>query len=129
MEAVYLPVGHSYLGCPEQLNARDTFAVLKTLLEDVAVPKLSSNAKRDTIACLAHGVKLAGVVFDTMLASYLLDPDLRGHDIAEVALRRENRELSRYAELVGKGKAERTLGESSESTASDHFQDSARRGA
>lgn len=112
-EAAYLPVGHSYLGCPSQLPLNDTLRLLKPLLEDASAPKLSSNKKRDTIALAHHGVTLAGVVFDTMLASYLIDPDLRGHDIAEIVLRRENRELARYESVAGKGKTEHALGESS----------------
>jgi DNA polymerase I len=51
------------------------------------------------------------VVLDSMLASYLLDPDLRGHDMAEIILRRENRELARYETVSGKGKLEHALAE------------------
>ncbi len=110
-EAAYLPVGHSYLGCPTQLDLHETLSILKPLLEDQGVPKLSANLKRDTIALAHHDVGLVGTVLDSMLASYLLDPDLRGHDMAEIILRRGNRELARYQTVSGKGKLEHALGE------------------
>ncbi len=111
-EAFYLPVGHVYLGCPEQLPMADVVRALGPILEDPKRVKVSSNAKRDMIALGHHGVHLAGVALDSMLASYLLDPDLRGHDIAEIVLRREDRQLARYETVAGKGKAEHPIGES-----------------
>jgi DNA polymerase-1 len=110
-DAVYVPVGHRYLGCPEQLSPVQVREVLGAVLEDPAVEKLSSNKKRDTIALAAHGIALAGVTFDTMLASYLLDPDLRGHGVVEVALRQRSLELPSYQTITGKGKAHRRLEE------------------
>ncbi len=112
-DAAYLPVGHSYLGCPAQLALADTLRALKPLLEDAAIEKVSANVKRDTIAFAQQGVVLRGAVFDSMLASYLLDPDLRGHDMPEIVLRRENRELARYESAAGKGKTAHALAESS----------------
>jgi len=111
--AAYLPVGHSYLGCPSQLSLPETLSALKPLFEDLTVEKISANVKRDTIALAQQGVVLRGTVFDSMLASYLLDPDLRGHDMPEIVLRRENRELARYENAAGKGKTAHALGESS----------------
>jgi DNA polymerase-1 len=107
----YLPVGHAYLGCPAQLAASDVAAALRPLLADPDLPKVSSNVKRDAIALAQLGLTITGTPFDTMLASYLLNPDLRGHGIAEITLRRENRTLHTYESAVGKGKNARALGE------------------
>jgi DNA polymerase-1 len=110
-DAVYIPLGHRYLGCPEQLAMAQVKEALGPLLEDAAIEKLSSNKKRDTIALAQHGIALRGVTFDTMLASYLLDPDLRGHGVVEIALRMKNLELPSYVAVTGKGKAQRPLEE------------------
>jgi DNA polymerase-1 len=110
-EAVYIPVGHRYLGCPEQLGAADLHAALGEVMADATVPKVSTSAKRDAIALGHLGITLAGVEHDTMLASYLLDPDLRGHGLTEIALRQANQELPSHATVVGKGKTQKLLSE------------------
>jgi DNA polymerase-1 len=46
-----------------------------------------------------------------MLASYLIDPDLRGHGLAEIVLRRYDQEIANCAALMGKGKAKRSVAE------------------
>jgi DNA polymerase-1 len=110
-EAVYVPIGHRYLGVPDQLAPEAVHAALGELLADATIAKVSTNAKRDTIALAHVGITLAGVVHDTMLASYLLDPDLRGHGLTEIALRAANQELPSHASVVGKGKAQKQLSE------------------
>jgi DNA polymerase-1 len=110
-EGAYLPLGHAYLGCPEQLSMQKVRASLGPLLADPRIVKRTSNRKRDRIALARHEIALEGVVFDSMLASYLLDPDLRGHGMVEIALRRRNHELPGYEGVTGKGKARKTLTE------------------
>jgi DNA polymerase-1 len=110
-DAVYLPVGHVYLGAPTQLPVSVVCEALRGVLESEHITKLSSSKKRDTIALSQQGVQLAGVVFDTMLGSYLLDPDLRGFGVRENVLRRHGMELPTYAEIAGKGKHQRRLSE------------------
>ena len=110
-DAVYVPVGHVYLGAPTQLPFDVVRAALSGVLENPAIVKLSSSKKRDVIALAQHGIQLRGVVFDTMLASYLLDPDLRGFGVREVCLRRYALELPSFAEVGGKGKHQRQLSE------------------
>ncbi|MDB4986146.1 MAG: polymerase [Myxococcaceae bacterium] len=110
-EAVYVPVGHVYLGAPAQLPLDVVRTALARVLEDASLPKLSSSKKRDSIALGQLGITLRGVVFDTMLASYLLDPDLRGFGVRENALRHYALTLPTYAEVAGKGKHQRQLSE------------------
>ena len=87
-EGVYIPLGHAYLGCPPQIP----IAALKSALGRCSRTPSSASApadeKRDTIALAHHGIALAGVDFDLMLASYLLDPDLRGHGMHEILIRK-----------------------------------------
>ena len=109
-EGAYLPIGHAVLGAP-QVPLADIQGVLGPLFADAGVPKLASSKKREIIALARAGMTLAGVTVDTMLASYLIDPDLRGHGIRELALRRYALALPTVAELTGKGKAKRKLAE------------------
>ena len=51
-----------------------------------------------------HGAKLEGVVFDTMLASYLIDPAKRAHNLNQIALDYLNHTTIKYEEVAGKGK-------------------------
>ncbi|HEY6881527.1 MAG TPA: DNA polymerase I, partial [Polyangiales bacterium] len=110
-QAVYVPLGHMYLGAPAMARVDDFRAALGGVLEDPRIEKRTSGKKRDLIALAKLGIALRGVVFDTMLASYLWDPDLRGHGIRELALRRYALELPTYAEVAGKGKNQRRLSE------------------
>jgi DNA polymerase-1 len=73
--AVYLPLGHRYLGAPAQLGLDDVRAVLGPVLADPAVAKVGHDLKYSEVALARHGMPLAGAVMDTMLASYLLDPE------------------------------------------------------
>jgi DNA polymerase-1 len=110
-QAVYVPLGHMYLGAPAMVRSADFVAAFKAVLEDANIAKRTSSKKRDLIALAKLGISLRGVVFDTMLGSYLYDADLRGHGIRELALRRYALELPTYAEVAGKGKNQRRLSE------------------
>lgn len=110
-DGAYLPLGHAYLGCPEQLSAQQVRECIGPLLADPRIVKRTTSRKRDRVALARQEIALEGVVFDSMLASYLLDPDLRGHGMVEIALRLRNCELPGYEGVTGKGKARKTLTE------------------
>jgi DNA polymerase-1 len=81
----YIPVGHSYLGCPAQLDAAEVLRVLAGVLGGERPAKICADAKREIMVLRSSGAALAGVVFDCMLASYLIDPEGHGHRLDEVA--------------------------------------------
>src|SRR6185503_548765 len=54
--------------------------------EDASVPKVSAHAKRDQVVLGRLGVAVAGLGFDTLLASYLLDPGRRAYALEDVAM-------------------------------------------
>jgi DNA polymerase I len=110
-QAVYVPLAHLYLGAPAMASREAFRAALGPVLENARIEKRTSSKKRDLIALAKLGIVLNGVVFDTMLGSYLCDADLRGHGIRELALRRYALELPTYAEVAGKGKNQRRLSE------------------
>lgn len=51
-----------------------TLQVLKTILEDKSVPKITHNGKYESNVFLQYGIHLQGIQFDTMLAAHLLFP-------------------------------------------------------
>jgi DNA polymerase-1 len=73
--AGYLPLTHRYLGAPRQLGLAEVREVLGPLLEDRAVAKIGHDLKYSEVVLAQHGLALAGAATDTMLASYLLDPE------------------------------------------------------
>ena len=77
---------------------------LRALLEDAAVPKTAQNAKYDMLALRRAGVTLRGLEFDTMVASYVLDPGRRSHGLDLLALEFLNHRMTSFEELCGKGK-------------------------
>ena len=79
-------------------------APLRSLLEDPTVRKTGQNAKYDLLVLRREGVTLRGLDFDTMIASYLLDPGRRSHGLDLLALEFLDHRMTTYAELVGKGK-------------------------
>ena len=85
----------------------ETLAPLRELLADPRVPKAGHNIKYDWLVLRRAGVELAGVAYDSMLASFVLDPGRRSHALDELARERLSLAVRTYAELVGRGKAER----------------------
>src|SRR5437879_2789437 len=86
---------------------RVALAPLRELLADARVPKAGHNIKYDWLVLRRAGVELAGVSYDSMLASFVLDPGRRSHALDELARERLSLAMRTYAELVGRGKAER----------------------
>jgi len=78
---------------------------LRDLLADPQVKKTAQNAKYDVLVLRRAGVELRGLDFDTMLASYLLDPGRRSHGLDVLALEFLDYTMTSYADLCGKGKA------------------------
>jgi DNA polymerase-1 len=95
-------------------------AALRPLLEDPSVPKTGQNLKFDYAVLRCHGVELSPVAFDTMLASYVLDPERRSHGLAALALDRLGRTMTPIEDLIGKGAKQLTLAEIEPSDVRDH---------
>src|SRR5512141_431219 len=83
----------------------DEMKPLRDLLEDPSVRKTAHNAKYDVLVLRRAGIKLRGLDFDTMLASYVLDPGRRSHGLDVLALEFLDHSMMSYADLCGKGKS------------------------
>ena len=104
-EAAYVPVGHDYVGAPEQLRWQDDFlAAAKPLLEDPAVAKTGQDLKAARNLLARFGVALAGIRNDTMLESYVLDSvGARRHHLEDVAGKYLGEVPPSYEAIAGKG--------------------------
>ena len=86
-------------------------APIKDLLEDATVPKAGHNVKYDVQVLRRAGVAVAGVVFDSMLASFVLDPSRRSHGIDSLSVEFFGRTMTQYTDLTGKGKQQMPFAE------------------
>jgi DNA polymerase-1 len=103
-EAAYIPLRHSYDGVSTQLDPDHTLARLKPLLEDAKLIKVGQNIKFDWIVLKRSGIQLRGVTFDTMIASYLLNPTRRTHSLEGIAAEYLDHRMISYKEGTGSGK-------------------------
>jgi DNA polymerase I len=114
-EVWYLPFGHrsgtGELAAPEPVRNLPPLTdfhsePLFALLTDPGVPKAGHNIKYDWQALRRAGVELAGVTYDSMLASFVLDSGRRSHAIDTLCLEHLGRTLQTYRDLAGKGRSE-----------------------
>ncbi len=103
-EAFYIPVGHRYMGVPDQLERQVVLDRLRPVFENERIRKIGQNIKYDWTVFRRHGVDLRGVGFDTMLASYLLNPSKRAHNLDQIALDYLGHKNITYSEVAGKGR-------------------------
>src|SRR5205823_7900225 len=97
--------------CPK-LDPAETLGALRPVLEDEKVRKINQNVKYDLMVLRKHGVKLAGVAGDPMVADYLLRSGERSHNLDEMARRYLNHENIPITDLIGKkGKSQIGMGE------------------
>ncbi|NEU73680.1 DNA polymerase I [Hassallia byssoidea VB512170] len=99
-EMAYIPLNHK---TGDNLNQEIALKALRPILESTEYPKALQNAKFDRLVLRCQGIKLAGVVFDSMLASYVLNPD-RSHNLADLSKKYLDLTAKSYSELVPKGK-------------------------
>lgn len=96
----YIPISHE---SGDNLELELVLGNLRSILESPAYPKVLQNAKFDRLIFKHQGIELRGVVFDTMLASYVLNPD-SSHNLADLSSRYLGIVPQSYTELVAKGK-------------------------
>ncbi|VVO75998.1 DNA polymerase I [Pseudomonas fluorescens] len=110
-EAAYIPLTHSYMGVPEQLDRDTVLLALKPLLENPNKLKVGQHAKFETniLANCAIGgdqsnrIIVQGIAFDTMLESYVLDSTATRHDMDSLALKYLGQSKTDIHEIAGKG--------------------------
>jgi len=103
-EACYVPVGHHYLGMPEQLPLDRVLEAVRPLLASPRQLKIGQNLKYDILVLARAGVEVSGPIYDTMLASYLANPATRSHGMDNLAAELLNYHTISYSEVAGSGK-------------------------
>ncbi len=78
---VYVPVGENG---PSNLSEDLVREELRPVLEDEEIGKIGQNLKFDSLVLKKFGVDLKGITFDSMIASYLLKPTKRRHNLKEI---------------------------------------------
>ncbi|WP_116828937.1 DNA polymerase I [Pseudomonas syringae] len=110
-EAAYIPLTHSYMGVPQQLDRDTVLKALKPLLEDPDKIKVGQHAKF-AINLLANcaidgdqtqSIDLQGVRFDTILESYVLDSTATRHDRDSLVAKYLTHTPINFQEIAGKG--------------------------
>ncbi|MFB3079763.1 MAG: DNA polymerase, partial [Lysobacterales bacterium] len=101
--AVYIPVGHEYPGAPEQLNRGEVLDLLRPVLQDPRRAKVGQHIKYDMNVLSLYDVQVAGVAFDSMLESYVLNSTGSRHDMDSLALKYLGRQTTHYEDIAGKG--------------------------
>jgi DNA polymerase-1 len=102
--AYYLPLGHQYLGAPKQISRNHALTKLQSIMENPSVKKIGQNVKYDLLVLNQYDIKVKGISFDTMIASYLLNPGKPSHGMDALALEYLNYKTITYAEITGTGK-------------------------
>lgn len=110
-EAAYVPLAHSYMGVPAQLDRDAVLQALKPLLEDPAKAKVGQHAKYDmnVLANASTPIIVQGIAFDTMLESYVLDSTATRHDMDSLALKYLGHSTIRFEDIAGKGAKQLTF--------------------
>jgi DNA polymerase-1 len=107
--AAYVPLKHDYPGAPEQLDREKVLATLKPLLEDPERAKVGHHLKYDAHVLLNHGIRLAGMRYDSMLESYVLNSVATRHDMDGTSERYLGMKTIKFEDVAGKGAKQLTF--------------------
>jgi DNA polymerase-1 len=108
-EAAYVPLGHDYMGAPEQLDRDQVLDQLKPLLENPDLAKVGQNLKYDKNVLANHGITLEGIAEDTMLESYVLNSVATRHDMDSLAMYYLGEKTTSFESIAGKGAKQLTF--------------------
>ncbi len=109
--AYYLPVKvpNDLAEQNKSLDLKWVLDRLRPVLEDASIKKCGHNAKYDMLVLAQHGSQVRGLEFDTMVASYLINPTARQHNLDSVSLEYLNFKKIPTSSLIGSGKNQITM--------------------
>jgi DNA polymerase-1 len=112
-QARYVPLGHENgdtkgdllagAAAPTQVDANAALDRLRPIFESETVRKVGHDLKFEIIVLAGHGIELRGLLFDSMLASYLLDATRSGHPLEETSLEHLGYKALTDEEVCGRG--------------------------
>jgi DNA polymerase-1 len=117
-EAYYVPVGH--VDKKSNLNPDAVIKNLKGILRDENIKKIGHNLKYDLEVLKRFDLDLKGIHFDTMIASYLLNPSFRQHNLDYLALEHLDHKMIPITDLIGSGKKQKSFAQVTVKDACDY---------
>ncbi|HOE63300.1 MAG TPA: DNA polymerase I [Candidatus Sumerlaeota bacterium] len=104
-EAAYIPVGHSLdIAGGEQMSIEDVKEALSSFLQSADIIKCGHNIKFDIQVLSGVGLNFSPNVFDTMIASQLLEPERASHGLKALASEEIGLPMKPISDLIGSGK-------------------------
>lgn len=100
-KAYYIPLAHRMA---DNLPVSEVLQHLREALKGKRI--IGHNLKYDLCVLARHGMKLSNVLFDTMLAAYILDPGINSYSLDECADRELGHKMIPISSLIGKGKSQ-----------------------
>jgi DNA polymerase-1 len=101
----YVPLSHSYPGVPPQIEKEGTVRILSPIFGNEHISKIGHDLKHQILMLKGQGISLKGTLFDTMIASYLINPNRQTHNLEEVTLEYLSRREKSLNEIIGKRKS------------------------
>lgn len=108
-QAFYLPLCHDYPNAPVQISKKKALNSLKEVLTDPSIKKNGQNIKYDYIVLKREGITLEGIDLDSMILSYIVEPNWGKHNLNRLAISYLQSQAIPYHAIVGKGKDEVTI--------------------
>jgi len=119
-DACYIPLAHDFPGAPDQLPRDEVLAKLKPWLEDDSSKKVGHHLKYDAHILARYDIALAGMAYDSMLESYVLNSVATRHDMDSVARLYLGKETIHFEDVAGKGAKQLTFNQIDLETASPY---------
>jgi DNA polymerase I len=108
-QAFYLPLRHDYPGVPQQIPVDKALSRLTEIISNPHIKKIGQNIKYDCIVLKKEGIPLEGIDIDTMILSYLCNPNQGKHNLDSLALKYLHYKTIPYEKIAHKGNEEVTL--------------------
>ncbi|SFV89320.1 DNA polymerase I [hydrothermal vent metagenome] len=108
-DSFYLPVSHTYLDAPQQLDFDTVLTQLKPILEDQSISKIGQNLKYDSHILANYHINLQNIGDDTMLKSYCLNSVATRHNMDDLSTHYLNHTTIHFSDVAGKGKKQLTF--------------------
>ncbi|MBT8085590.1 MAG: DNA polymerase I [Woeseia sp.] len=108
-EAAYIPLAHDYPGAPDQLERDLVLKKMKNWLQDPEAAKVGHHLKYDAHIFARYGIHLAGMHYDSMLESYVLNSVATRHDMDSTARHYLGIETIHFEDVAGKGAKQLTF--------------------
>ena len=105
-----------YIGRKKKDSLFDDYAgkvieMMRPVMENISIPKTGQNVKFDSLILMRYGLKVEGILFDTMIAAHLLKPESRSLKLETLSLDYLNYQMIPIQDLIGKGKDQISMAE------------------